>query len=168
MTVKEFAALVGVSHQAIYKKLKGRGVALDSLKDKETGQLTEEGEALLRSIYHIQEEPEAQAEEAAEVEREAAPPADQKPKSGLRNQVAELQNEVEKLRNRVATLEERERELKEERDFLRLSLERSQQLQAMTAAKLPNPPPALPSGKEPHGLRAWWQRVRSGKQQHGE
>lgn len=163
MTVKEFAALVGVSHQAIYKKLKGRGVAVDSIKDKVTGQLTEEGEALLREIYGIKEQREEQrenqAEEAAEVERGAAPPADQKQEKGLRNQVAELTGEVERLRNQVAALEEKEKALTEERDFLRLSLERSQQLQALTASKIPNPAPALPAGGDhPRGLLAWWQR----------
>ena len=175
MTVKEFSALVGVSHQAIYKKLKGRGVALESLKDKATGQLTADGEALLRSIYNIQEQVDEQsettAEEAARVERKAAPPADpadQKEETWLRNQVAELTAEVERLRNQVATLEEKEKALTDERDFLRISLERSQQLQALTASKIPNPAPALPASTQAHWLRAWWRRLRSGKQQHGE
>lgn len=172
MTVKEFSALVGVSHQAIYKKLKGRGVALESLKDKETGQLTEEGETLLRRIYNIQEQGDEQrettAEEAEGEEREAAPPADHEGENELRNQVARLQGEVERLRNQVATLEEKEKALTEERDFLRVSLERSQQLQALTASKIPNPAPALPASTQAHGLRAWWRRLRSGKQQHGE
>lgn len=162
MTVKEFSEIVGVSHQAIYKKLKGRGVALDAIKDKETGQLTQEGETLLREIYNIQEpreERQEQQEEAAEVEREAAPPADQPEEKELRNQVAELQKEVERLRNQVATLEEREKALTEERDFLRISLDRAQQLQALTLSKIPNPAPALPAGgSHPRGLRAWWQR----------
>lgn len=172
MTVKEFAELVGISHQAIYKKLKGRGVALESLKDKETGQLTEEGETLLRRIYNIQEQGDEQrettAEEAAEVEREAAPPAPKQVEKELRNQVAELQKEVERLRNQVATLEEKQEALTDERDFLRISLERSQQLQALTASKIPNPAPGLPASTQAHGLRAWWRRLRSGKQQHGE
>lgn len=163
MTVKEFSEIVGVSHQAIYKKLKGRGVALDAIKDKETGQLTQEGETLLREIYNIQEQransEEQQQEEAAEVEREAAPPADQPEEKELRNQVAELQKEVERLRNQVATLEEKEKTLTEERDFLRISLDRAQQLQALTLSKIPNPAPALPAGgSHPRGLRAWWQR----------
>lgn len=169
MTVKEFAALAGVSHQAIYKKLKGRGVALDKLKDKETGQLTAEGETLLRSIFHIQEQGDEQretgVEEAVEVERGTAPPAPETNTNELRNQVEKLTAEVEKLRNQVATLEEKEKTLTEERDFLRVSLERSQQLQAITAAKIPNPAPALPAGREPHGLRAWWRNLRTGRKQ---
>ena len=162
MTVKEFSEIVGVSHQAIYKKLKGRGVALDAIKDKETGQLTQEGETLLREIYNIQEpqeERQEHEEEPAEVERETAPPAQKEVAKELRNQVAELQKEVERLRNQVATLEDKEKALTEERDFLRISLERSQQLQALTASKIPNPAPALPAGRShPRGLRAWWQR----------
>lgn len=162
MTVKEFSEIVGVSHQAIYKKLKGRGVALDAIKDKETGQLTQEGETLLREIYNIQEpreERQEHEEEPAEVERETPPPAQKEVAKELRNQVAELQKEVERLRNQVATLEEKEKALTEERDFLRISLERSQQLQALTASKIPNPAPALPAGRShPRGFRAWWQR----------
>lgn len=163
MTVKEFSEIVGVSHQAIYKKLKGRGVALDAIKDKETGQLTQEGETLLREIYNIQEQrtnsEEQQEEEPAEVERESPPPAQKEVAKGLRNQVAELQKEVERLRNQVATLEDKEKALTEERDFLRVTLDRAQQLQALTASKIPNPAPALPAGRShPRGLRAWWQR----------
>ena len=171
MTVKEFSALVGVSHQAIYKKLKGRGVALDSLKDKETGQLTADGEALLRAIYNLKGQEERQQEAPEEPRNEeagAAPPADQEGETELRNQVARLQGEVERLRNQVATLEEKEAALTEERDFLRISLERSQQLQALTASKIPNPAPALPASTQAHGLRAWWRRLRSGKRQSGE
>ena len=169
MTIKGFAALVGVSHQAIYKKLKGRGIALESLKDKETGQLTAEGESLLRSIYHIQgpgnEQRETVLEEAAGEERQAAPPVSESKSNELRNQVEMLTVEVEKLRNQVEALEEKNSALIGERDFLRASLERSQQLQAMTAAKIPNPAPALPDGRGAHGLRAWWRSLRTGRKQ---
>ena len=167
MTVKDFAALAGVSHQAIYKKLKGRGIAMESLKSKETGQLTAEGETLLRTIYHIQGQREAELEEAAGEERQAAPPAYEPKLNELRNQVERLTMEVEKLRNQVNVLEEKNAALIGERDFLRASLERSQQLQAMTAAKIPNPAPALPDGGGTHGLRAWWRSLRTGRKQEG-
>ena len=163
MTVKDFAALAGVSHQAIYKKLKGRGVSLDAIKDKETGQLTQEGETLLREIYSLSGQQES-SEEAASETTEAAPPAEEQAGKKLRNQVAELEKEVERLRNQVATLEEKEKALTEERNFLRMSLERSQQLQALTASKIPNLAPGLPAGgDQAHGLRGWWQRLRSGR-----
>lgn len=162
MTIKEIAEQAGLSHQAIYKRLKARGVALDQIKDKGTGELTAAGEALLRELFNLQDQTEKEAPPPPE---KAAPPAEENEAGELRNQVAELNNEVEKLRNQVATLEEKEKALTEERDFLRLSLERSQQLQAITAAKIPNPPPALPAGGEEkeRGLRAWWRRRHSGK-----
>ena len=169
MTIKEIAERAGLSHQAIYKRLKARGVALDQIKNKDTGELTAEGEALLLELFNLQDQTEREAPPPPE---KAAPPAAEDEAGELRNQVerlnnqvAELNNEVEKLRNQVATLEEKEKALTEERDFLRLSLERSQQLQAITAAKIPNPPPALPAGGEEkeRGLRAWWRRRHSGK-----
>ena len=145
MNVKEVATLTGLTHQAIYKRIKAAGYKLDELKDKASGQFTPEGEAVLREMFNLDElQPELTTE--------------------LTTKVAELTTEVEKLRNQVATLEEKEKALTEERDFLRLSLERSQQLQAITAAKIPNPPPALPAGGEEkeRGLRAWWRRRHSG------
>lgn len=169
MTIKEIAERAGLSHQAIYKRLKARGVSLETIKEKGTGELTAEGEALLLELFNLQDQQEREAPPAHET---AEPPADRAHGEGLRNQVerlknqvAELNSEVEKLRNQVATLEEKEKALIDERDFLRITLERSQQLQAITAAKIPNPPPALPAGGEERekGLRAWFRRLRSGK-----
>ncbi len=52
MTIKDIAAAAGLSHQAIYKRLKARGVKLESIKIKGTGELTAEGEALMREIFN--------------------------------------------------------------------------------------------------------------------
>ena len=169
MTIKDVAARAGLSHQAIYKKIKARGVSLESIKIKGTGELTAEGEALMRELFNLQDQEEREAPPPVAAEPETAPPGEverlRNQVEKLNAQVAELNNEVEKLRNQVATGEAREKALADERDFLRVSLERSQQLQAITAAKIPNPPPALPSGDQQpeRGLRAWWRRIHSGK-----
>lgn len=161
MTIKDIAAAAGLSHQAVYKRLKGRGVKLESIKDKATGELTEEGERLVREIFSLQDEPGEAAPPPPAAEEKAAPAEVESEVEKLRNKVAELSGEVEKLRNQVATLEDREKALTDERNFLRLSLERSQQLQAITAQKIPNPPPALPAGgdqQQRRGLFGWIRR----------
>ena len=145
MNIKEVAQLTGLSHQAVYKKIKANGIVLEKLKDKATGHLTPEGEAQIRDLFGISEE--AHAPDATE----------------LTTKVAELTTEVEKLRNQVATMEKRVEELTEERDFLRMTLERSQHLEAAAIAKLPSPPKLLTDGEEkPRGLRGLFQRMRGG------
>ena len=141
MNVKEVAHLAGISHQAVYKRIKSAGFKVDELKDSATGHFTPEGEAIIRELFNLAEdEPELTTD--------------------LSTKVAELTTEVEKLRNQVATLEAQAKALTEERDFLRVTLEHAQQLQAATLAKLPTPPPALPDGSRRGGLRGWWARIR--------
>ena len=179
MTIKDVAARTGLSHQAIYKRLKANGLSVSDLKDKASGQLTEEGERILAEMFSIQAE-EPTADGAPEITNEE--PTAESGSEELRNEVARLTTEVEKLRNQVATLEEKNTALTEERDFLRVSLERSQQLQAITASKIPNPPPLLTTGTEEGksnkglfgGIRAWWarrrepQRESAGAHEHDE
>ena len=143
MTIKEVAQLTGLTHQAIYKKIKANGLRLDNLKDKTTGQLTAEGEAIIKDLFCISEPP--PAADATEVEK-------------LTTTVAELTTEVEKLRNQVANQAERITALTEERDFLRTALDQAQKLQAITLAKVPSAP-ALPSGeKKKRGLFGWFSK----------
>lgn len=149
MTVKEVAQLTGLSHQAIYKRLKAHGVKLETLKDKETGQFTPDGEAVILELFGIKQ--------GADGPEKAEEMPDKTEVERLRNQVAELSTEVEKLRNQVASLED-------ERNFLRGALEREQQLTGMTITKLPTPPPALPQGDADKGrVRSWWDRIRGRK-----
>ena len=139
MTIKEVAQLTGLSHQAIYKKIKARGWRLEELKDKSTGQFTPEAEESIKALFGI-------TEDAKPVETE----------------VEKLQTEVERLRNLVDRQELQIKILTDERDFLRVALDRSQQLQGMTLTKLPTPPPAITDGKE-HRLRNWLQRMKGGR-----
>ncbi len=146
MTIKEVAERTGLTHQAIYKRLKVRGVKLDDIRDKETGQITHDGEAIIAELFPAS----AASSDSQKEEKPAEKPVENEVEK-LRNQVAELTTEVEKLRNQVATLEN-------ERDFLRATLEREQQLQGIALSKLP---PALPPAEEERGrLRSWWDRIR--------
>ena len=143
MTVKEVAQLTGLSHQAIYKKIKSNGLKLENLKDKSTGHFTKDAEKQIRELFSIQ-------------------PDDETPVESVDNQVADdstqLEAEVAELRNQVANLQGQVDALIGERDFLRATLERCQQLQAVTLAKLPTPPPALTDGEDRKRL-SFWQRL---------
>lgn len=145
MTVKEVAQLTGMTHQAIYKRIKARGLKLETLKDKASGQFTPEGEKAIRELFNLDN---------------LTPPP-------VATEVNELSKEVEKLRNQVEMLEKRVEELTGERDFLRKSLTdttealtNAQKLQAATLAKVP----LLTSG-EPGRLRRVWDKIR-GKDRH--
>lgn len=141
MTVKEVAQRTGLSHQAIYKRLKAKGVTLAAIKDAKTGHFTPDGERLIIELFNLDAAPE-QAENRPEK------PVDNQVEK-LTTRVAELTTEVEKLRNQVELLTS-------ERDNLRAVLEREQQLHAMTLTKL------LPSGEpgEKGRFRAAWDVLR--------
>ena len=148
MTIKEISAKTGLSHQAIYKRIKAHGFKLETLKDKATGQFTTDGEKVITELFQLDA---TAAEDHQETEK-----ADSTEVEKLRNQVAELSTEVEKLRNQVATITD-------ERDFLRTTLEREQQLHGMALSKLPTPT-ALPSGNAQKGrLRLLWDKIKGGR-----
>lgn len=160
MTIKEVAQLKGLSHQAIYKRLKSHGVKVEDIRDRQTGQLTPDGERIIRRLFDL--DPPAEEPIATPDKRDETTVVE-----GLRNQVAELTTtveklnvEVEKLRNQVASGEERISALVEERDFLRKALDQAQQLQAITLAKVPNVKSLPPADEEKGRLRGWWNRVR--------
>lgn len=136
MTIKEVAQQAGISHQALYKKIKSRGIKLDDLKDPVNGQLSERGEQIVRDII-------AGKTDATKVETE----------------VENSSSEIEKLRNKVEQLEAINSQLIQERDFLKTALDQSQKLQALTLARIP---PALPA-PEQKGIRGWFARRREKK-----
>ena len=141
MTVKEVAQRTGLTNAAIYKRIKTKGVALDAIKDKKTGHFTPDGERLIIELFNLDAAPESPAnppQKAVDNQVEK-----------LTTRVAELTTEVEKLTTRVELLTS-------ERDNLRATLEREQQLHAMTLTKL------LPSGEqgEKGRFRASWDALR--------
>jgi len=151
MTIKEVAQLTGLTHQAIYKRLKNRGVDLATMKDKATGQFTPEGAAIIMELFDIKAPNEAakgpQIPDATEVET-------------LRNQVFKMTTEIEFLRNQVTSLEG-------ERDYLRGALEREQNVAGMSVAQLKASAQVLPAADEGKGkVRTWWERIR-GKRDNG-
>ena len=152
MTIKELTQKTGLSSQAVYKKIKARGYDITALKSKETGHFTPEGERIIFPLFGIEQAPQ-EAQEGPENEVD----------NQVDNQVEKLKAEVERLKNEVEKLSTELSTIKEDRDFLRITLEREQHLQALTISKLPAPPLALPSG-EKKGLRGWFARWRRKKE----
>lgn len=142
MTIKEVAQQAGISHQALYKKIKNRGIKTEDLKDAETGELSEKGLEILKDLIESKND-------------------DDQSGGKVESRVEKLQSEIEKLRNEVASAEARVQILTEERDFLRTALDQAQKLQALTLARVPA---ALPA-PEKHGLFGWFSRRREKKDQ---
>ena len=51
MTIKEFANSLSISPQAVYKRLKGAGIALDSIRQENSSELTDEGLKQLETLF---------------------------------------------------------------------------------------------------------------------
>lgn len=171
MTIKEFAAQIGISDKAIYKRLKREGIELSSLKTKGSSALSPDGLRRLDELYSLQV-PERSEDEVGEnaVPGEVESAVESSTSEGenstgeVENKVESSTGEVERLKTEIKRLEELNKALTDERDFLRgsleraqISLDRAQQLQAMATAKIPTPK-ALPAGGEEHGVRAWFRR----------
>ena len=51
MTIREAAEKYNITKQAIYQRLKTNGINIDTMKDKETGELTADAEAVLYNLF---------------------------------------------------------------------------------------------------------------------
>lgn len=127
MTIKEAATLYGVSPQAIYQRLKSKGVDIRAIKTK-TGELTPDGERILGDLFD-------RTSVTGDGEQTESP-RDQ----GQTKQEEALNAQLEMLKAEVDFLKAQVELLKEERDYLRRALDQSQQLQAMTMRMLPPAP----------------------------
>lgn len=135
MTIKEASKKYGVTTQAIYQRIKKSGAKLSTIKDNETGNLTAEGEKLLCELFTKHSIESVNMESGAlQVEQ------------GARGLLEQVERERDALRADVSRLEAElrgERELRaaveRERDTLRTALDQSQQLQAMTLSRIPEP-----------------------------
>lgn len=81
MTIKQVANEYNISVQAVYKRIRAAGYTLDSLKNKETGELTQEGEEAIKALFNREEK------------------ADAEIINGLKEQINQLKTEVEYLRS---------------------------------------------------------------------
>lgn len=119
MKIRDVATMAGVSHQAVYKRLKARGIRPESITDKGTGELTAEGLAIMFEMY-----PQTKDTQPAT--------ASPQPPTGSET-VETLRSEVQRLSNALSNAEARIVALTEERDFLRGALTHSQEMEALRA-----------------------------------
>lgn len=139
MTIKEASKKYGVSTQAIYQRLKKHDIELSTVRDSVSGQLLQSGEELLEQLFTKQRE---------EVDNESTTRLEEI--QSVKEQLLQVVNERNALRADVSRLEAElrgERELRSaierERDTLRTALDQSQQLQAMTLSRIPEPRKSL-------------------------
>lgn len=112
MTIKQMAKKQNVSPQAIYQRLKRQGVNVNSLIDKETQELTPEGEMVLNDMFNKKNAP---------IKPNSTAFADEQKK-----RITELNIEVANLKEKVSSLETQLRKTEEDRDYLRLQLDKAQ------------------------------------------
>lgn len=165
MTIKELAQELGVSHQAVYKKLTKNGIKLDTLKNPRTGEITPDGEKTIRGMYSPQQEAEASTVEAKHQVSTGSPEAVtevEKELQRLQSELQELNNEVESLRHdltdarhRAELAEMRATAAEGERDFLRAQLDNAIKANALASMKRLAPPEDSQKGLVRRVADAW-------------
>lgn len=126
MTIQDVAEQYKVTPQAVYKRLKSAGIDVKTLKDGETGGLTEDSKAVFEKLFNSEGLTKRgninQQNEGLKAENET-----------LKRLVDKLESENRELKNRVD-------ELKEDKENIRRALEQAQAVQlALTNRLLPEP-----------------------------
>lgn len=155
MNIKEVSQQTGISQQAIYKKIRNRGIRIEDLKDKESGQLSEYGEAVIQELFFNEK---GKNDRSKRVEKPVDKSTFENEKLNL--EIEKLRNQIENLENQVNQLEAIKESLTEERDYLKKALDQAQQLQLVTLSKIPM---ALPAPE--HGIKGWLARRRARKEE---
>ena len=134
MTVKQMAAKHNVSPQAIYQRLKKHGTNITALMDKETQELTPEGEMIIDNLFDKKNAP-FKANTIAYAEEQ-------------KKQITELNIEISTLNVKIAALEEEIASLKDDRDYLRSALSKAQDNQTDILKRLTEPAQAPAAGAQ--------------------
>lgn len=137
MTVKDVSEMAGISVQAVYKKFKANGLKVETLKDKESGQFTPAGEAVVKSLFNLSRQPfnpdfNPIQPDSTEIER-------------LKAEAERLKEELNTTTIRAEVLTARCQLLENERDSLRDKLDKTLILQLETIRTIPA---ALPAGEK--------------------
>ena len=140
MTVAEVARALGISHQAIYKRIAKAGLKLASLRDASTGHLTPQGVEALTRLY-------PQLDAAGTVEKPVAP--DAQAVEDLRNQVASLKQAAADATHAAELARIRAEAAENERDYLRQQLDAAIKASALASVKRLT----APAEQEPQSFR---------------
>lgn len=148
MTIKQAAEKYGITVQAIYSRLKSNGIKLETIKDTNTGELTQDAEIVFDRLFskEIQEQKESLK---STVER-------------LNNDIKRLESDNAVLIEKLKQLENSNAELKVERERLIGLAERAQELHKAALDRL-LPPAAEPpyNAAEGHttGFKGFFGRI---------
>ena len=126
MTIKQAAEMYGITVQAVYSRLKKEGIALETLKEADTGALSADGELVLSKLF----------DKENRVKHE-----------NLNSTIERLQGDINRLERENAALVEKLKqvetanaELKEERERLLKLAEQAQELHKAALDRLLPPP----------------------------
>ena len=145
MTIKQAAEKYGISVQAIYSRLKKNGIKLETLKDADTGELTDDAMAVLDKLFD-KENREKRENFNSTIER-------------LQGDLNRLDKENANLIEKIKTLEAANAELKAERERLLTIAQQAQELHKAALERL-LPPPADNTAAEGQGAEG--QQVKRG------
>lgn len=144
MTIKQAAEGYNISVQAIYSRLKKEGIALETLKDADTGELTADAEVVLDKLFKDK----------------------QQKHSSLNSTIERLQGDIKRLNvenvelvEKLKRLEKENAELKQERERLLTIAQQAQELHKAALERL-LPPPVDNTAAEGQGAEG--QQVKRG------
>ena len=126
MTIKQAAEKYGISVQAIYSRLKKNGISLETLKDADTGELTDDAMVVLDKLFD-KENREKRESFNSTIER-------------LQGEVNRLNNENVELVEKLKLAEKENTELKEERERILTIAQQAQELHKAALERLLPPP----------------------------
>lgn len=127
MTIKEAAERYDITVQAIYSRLKKNGIRLEKLKNPDTGDLTEDAEAIFERLFN----------KDGRAKRESFKLTSER----LQADVYRLESENSALVEKLKQLEAENTALRAEKERLFKLAEQAQELQRATLERL-LPPPA--------------------------
>lgn len=138
MTIKDIAEEYSVTQQAVYQKLKRKGIKRGDIQHEGSPDLTEEGEAIVRSLFEktkeIKDVITQQALKASDLVQQL-----NETKKQLEQQTSEtkrLNEEVSQHRQEIEQLKKQLKEVIEDRDFLRMTLSQTIEAHRITLAAL--------------------------------
>lgn len=145
MTIKQAAEKYGISVQAIYSRLKKNGIGLESLKDAETGELTNDAMVVFDKLFDKENRDKRESFNST-IER-------------LQGDLNRLDKENANLIEKIKTLEAANAELKAERERLLTIAQQAQELHKAALERL-LPPPMDNTAAERQGAQG--QQVKRG------
>lgn len=139
MTIAEMAKQYGVTQQAVYQKLKRKGIKRADIQQPGTSELTRDGEELIASLFKRDSVSVTQQALKKSEELFNATQRLQTIENSLKQKTEEAENlkqTVSKLEQDVAALQEKLTAATEERDFLRLTLSQTIETHRIAMAAL--------------------------------